>query len=53
MKKSQEFGLRKRRGDLTFLEPGEARAFNVTIELTEDTARIDAFKARAVTLKVR
>ena len=34
-------------GSLTFLEPGESREFNVTIELSDDPARIDAFKARA------
>lgn len=40
-KESRESGL------LTYLEPGERREFNVTIELTDDVARIDAFKARA------
>lgn len=34
-------------GMLTHLEPGEKREFNVTIELSDDPARIDAFKARA------
>lgn len=34
-------------GMLTSLEPGEKREFNVTIELSDDPARIDAFKARA------
>ena len=34
-------------GMLTYLAPGETREFNVTIELTDDPARIDAFKARA------
>ena len=43
----------RKNGDLTYLEPGETREFNVTIELTEDAARIDAFKARAVTPKAR
>ena len=34
-------------GMLTHLEPGEQRTFDVTIELMDDPARIDAFKARA------
>lgn len=34
-------------GMLTYLEPGEKRTFDVTIELSDDPARIDAFKARA------
>ena len=34
-------------GMLTYLEPGEKRTFNVTIELSDDPERIDAFKARA------
>ena len=34
-------------GMLTWLEPGETREFNVTIELSDDAARIDSFKARA------
>ena len=34
-------------GLLTYLKPGETRDFNVTIELTDDPARIESFKARA------
>ena len=37
----------REKGLLTYLEPGESREFNVTIELIEDPARIDAFIARA------
>lgn len=34
-------------GLLTYLEPGESRTFDITLEFTDDPARIDAFKARA------
>ena len=34
-------------GALGYLEPGESREFNVTIELSDDPRRIDEFKARA------
>lgn len=34
-------------GMLTELKSGERRTFDVTIELTDDAARIDSFKARA------
>lgn len=37
----------RRNGSLCYIEPGECREFNVTIELTDDPARIDEFKARA------
>ena len=37
----------REKGLLTYLEPGEAREFNVTIELCEDKARIADFIARA------
>ena len=36
----------RKNGTLTFLDSGEAREFNVTIELTDDTGRIDDLKAR-------
>ncbi|MBE5774917.1 MAG: DUF4432 family protein [Clostridiales bacterium] len=34
-------------GTLTYLAPGETREFNITIELTDDAARIEGYKARA------
>jgi len=34
-------------GTLTYLEPGATREFNVTIELTDDIARIESFKVRS------
>ena len=34
-------------GMLTYIEPGETREFNVTIELTDDPARINHFIGRA------
>lgn len=38
----------REKGLLTYLEAGKKREFNVTIELTEDADRINAFKTRAV-----
>ena len=37
----------KANGMLTYLEPGQTREFNVTIEISDDAERIEAFKARA------
>jgi hypothetical protein len=37
----------RKNGMLTYLEPGESREFNVTIEVSEDPARIQAFVNRA------
>ena len=34
-------------GSLTYLAPGESREFSITIELTDDSARIDGYKARS------
>ena len=37
----------RKNGTLTYLAPGETREFNITIELTDDLARIESYKARA------
>ena len=37
----------REKGMLTYIEPGESREFNVTIELTDDPARINDFISRA------
>ena len=37
----------RKTGTLTYLAPGETREFNITIELTDDLARIESYKARA------
>ncbi|MBR6766896.1 MAG: aldose 1-epimerase family protein [Clostridia bacterium] len=34
-------------GTLPFLEPGQSRELNITIELTDDIARIESYKARS------
>lgn len=37
----------REKGMLKSIEPGESRAFDVTIELTDDPARIESWKAKA------
>jgi hypothetical protein len=38
----------RKEGGLPMLAPGESRAFSLSIELTDDPALIESFKAKAV-----